>query len=54
MKFDLVTDVNIKSYVETNKERLLLSLEMESNAMWITWILSFPVLITALSCPNGM
>jgi len=54
MKFDLVTDVNIKSYVDTNKERLLLRLEMVSNTMWITWILAFPVLITALSCPSGM
>ena len=54
MKFDIVTDVNITSYVDTNKERLLLNLGIDSHTMWITWILAFPVLMTALSCPNGM
>ena len=35
----------IKSYVDTNKERLLLSLGMDSHTMWITWILAFPVYV---------
>ena len=53
MKFDLVTGV-YKIICRHQKERSLLNLGMESHTMWVTWMLAFPVLITALSCPNGM